>query len=317
MLLKIQNRYRVDCKHAVTFFYYALTARINLSDTKRSFTCLDFAKLVPRKSEFVLAFCEQLLYYFRVGRNMVITSGGIVVLATFWDHGFVVVVFVLIFPLLGLWSYRRFLKRAAVEGEPALIREYQQTIFLWLAGLAFATIAVWLGQQRSLDALLTTGKNLFESSLAHGMAGGVAFGILVRPVLALVSGKAASQIAQSIQPMAPFLPKSRRALGWGIAVSIAAGIVEEIAYRGFLLTYFSSLVPIWVAIGVSALIFGFAHLYQGVVGVMATTALGAIFAVIYLSTGSLLLPMLLHTLIDVSAMVTAYLVLRPAGISTQ
>jgi uncharacterized protein len=36
----------------------------------------------------------------------------------------------------------------------------------------------------------------------------------------------------------------------------------------------------------------------------------------YLSTGSLLLPMLLHALIDVSSMVTAYLVLKPERIPT-
>ena len=46
---------------------------------------------------------------------------------------------------------------------------------------------------------------------------------------------------------------------------------------------------------------------------MATTVLGAVFSVMYLSTGSLLLPMLLHALINVSSMVTAYLVLRPEG----
>jgi hypothetical protein len=51
---------------------------------------------------------------------------------THWDHGFVAIVFVVVFPFIGLWSYRRFLKRAAVEGEPALIREYRQTIFFWL-----------------------------------------------------------------------------------------------------------------------------------------------------------------------------------------
>jgi len=232
-------------------------------------------------------------------------------IASFWDHGLVVVVFVVVFPLVGLWSYRRFLKRAAVEGEPALIREYQQTIFPWLGGLALVTIVVWLGQGRPLDALLTTDEGLFDSGLARGMAVGVAIGILMRPILALVSGKAAAQLAEAMKSLAPFLPKSRRALAWGVAVSIAAGVAEEIAYRGFLVTYVSSYAPTWVAIVVSALLFGAAHLYQGVAGVLATTALGAVFAVIYLSTGSLLLPMLLHALIDISSMVTAYIVLRP------
>jgi uncharacterized protein len=237
--------------------------------------------------------------------------------ATFWDHGLVVVAFVIVFPLVGRWSFRRFLRRAAAEGEPALIREYQQTIFLWLAGLALATIAVWLGQQRPLVALFTTNGGLFDSSLAHGMVAGGAIGILMRPILARVSDKAAAQLAEAMRPLAPFLPKSPRALAWGIALSIAAGVVEEIAYRGFLVTYVSSFAPVWVSIVVSSLLFGAAHLYQGVAGVLATTALGVIFAVIYLSTGSLLLPMLLHALIDISSMVTAYIVLRPGRLETR
>ena len=135
--------------------------------------------------------------------------------ATFWDHALVVVVFVIVFPLIGLWSYRRFLRRAAVEGEPALIREYRQTIFFWLAGLTLATIAVWLGQRRPLGALFTTNEGLFNSGLAYGMTAGIAVVVLVRPILVLVSGKAAAQVAEAMKPLAPFLPKSRRALAWG------------------------------------------------------------------------------------------------------
>ena len=235
--------------------------------------------------------------------------------ATLWDHALVIVLLVVVFPLVGWWSYRRFLERAAVEGEPALIREYQQTIFFWRAGLAIATIAVWLGQQRPLGALFTTENGLGDSGLAYGMAAGFTIAVLVRPILALTSAKAAAQIAETLKPFAPFLPKSRKALAWGIGVSVAAGVAEEIAYRGFLVAYVSSLAPTWVAIGVSALLFGAAHLYQGMAGVLATTALGAILAVIYWSTGSLLLPMLLHTLIDISAMWTAYLVLGPRSVS--
>lgn len=231
--------------------------------------------------------------------------------ATFWDHGLIAVVFVIVFPLVGLRSYRRFLRRAAVEGEPALIREYRHTIVLWLGGLTLATIAVWLGQRRPLEALFTTELGGLEPVLAHGMAMGIAVGILARPTLALVSGKASAQLAQTMKPLAPFLPKSPRALAWGLGVSLAAGVAEEVAYRGFLVAYVSSLAPSWAAIAVSALLFGTAHLYQGVAGVLATTALGAAFAVMYLNTGSLLLPMLLHALIDASSMVTAYLVLRP------
>lgn len=102
---------------------------------------------------------------------------------SFWDHALVVIVLGLVFPIVGLWGYRRFLVRAAVEGEPALIREYRQTIFLWLGGLTLATIALWVGQGRPLADLFTTDRGLLDTSLALGMAAGVGLGILAYLVL--------------------------------------------------------------------------------------------------------------------------------------
>jgi membrane protease YdiL (CAAX protease family) len=52
------------------------------------------------------------------------------------------------------------------------------------------------------------------------------------------------------------------------------------------------------ALILSSCVFGFAHLYQGVVGIVQTTILGAIFGLVFIVTGSLLLPMILHVLID-------------------
>ena len=46
------------------------------------------------------------------------------------------------------------------------------------------------------------------------------------------------------------------------------------------------------------MLFGLAHWYQGRLGVLATGAVGAVLTQLYLTTGSLLLPMVLHVLID-------------------
>ena len=54
---------------------------------------------------------------------------------------------------------------------------------------------------------------------------------------------------------------------------------------------------------VSALAFAVAHTYQGVVGMLTAGVLGAGFAVLFLGTGSLLLPVLFHTLIDLRLLV--------------
>ncbi|MDP9427713.1 MAG: CPBP family intramembrane metalloprotease [Actinomycetota bacterium] len=84
-------------------------------------------------------------------------------------------------------------------------------------------------------------------------------------------------------------------------VGVTAGVCEEWLYRGFFLAVVAAVggglsTPVLVAVG--ALAFGLAHAYQGVAGILTTGALGGVMAGLYLGTGSLLLPVLLHALID-------------------
>jgi membrane protease YdiL (CAAX protease family) len=48
-----------------------------------------------------------------------------------------------------------------------------------------------------------------------------------------------------------------------------------------------------------AAIFGLAHAYQKVAGVILTALAGAFFCALYIKTGSLLIPIALHILVDV------------------
>lgn len=51
---------------------------------------------------------------------------------------------------------------------------------------------------------------------------------------------------------------------------------------------------------ISVLIFGLAHAYQGKEGIVKTSAMGLILAGIYLLSGSIIGPVLLHTVTDAS-----------------
>jgi membrane protease YdiL (CAAX protease family) len=53
----------------------------------------------------------------------------------------------------------------------------------------------------------------------------------------------------------------------------------------------------------ATLVFGLIHLYQGWVGVLATTALGALLGLFYLVTESLLVAIAVHVLIDLNGLV--------------
>ncbi len=49
---------------------------------------------------------------------------------------------------------------------------------------------------------------------------------------------------------------------------------------------------------VAAVLFGLAHSYQGITGMILTAFAGAVFCGLYVATGSLLVPIALHILVD-------------------
>ena len=89
-------------------------------------------------------------------------------------------------------------------------------------------------------------------------------------------------------------------------LALSAGFCEELLYRGFLLAVVVAEAPglgPWRLVVVSALAFAVAHTYQGVTGMLTAGVLGAGFGVLFLGTGSLLLPVLYHVLIDLRLLV--------------
>lgn len=92
------------------------------------------------------------------------------------------------------------------------------------------------------------------------------------------------------------------------AVAVTAGICEEILYRGFLFHYLAegqwqlSLGPVLFLTSVA---FGLAHIGQGWKQLLATPLIGLGLGFLFLGTGSLLLPILLHVSIDLRALAFA------------
>ncbi|MBB6250237.1 CPBP family intramembrane glutamic endopeptidase [Nitrospirillum iridis] len=95
------------------------------------------------------------------------------------------------------------------------------------------------------------------------------------------------------------LPRNGAERLWAAALSVNAGVTEELAFR-LLLPLLITLVTgnPGVAFILSGAAFGLVHLYQGWAGVLATTLAGAVLSLLYLATGSLLAPILLHIAID-------------------
>jgi membrane protease YdiL (CAAX protease family) len=82
-------------------------------------------------------------------------------------------------------------------------------------------------------------------------------------------------------------------------VSLHAGIGEELFFRGFLLAILNWYLPLWAAAVIAVVLFGLAHTYQGIKGIVSTAVVGAVLMVLYLVTGSLWVSMLAHAVYDI------------------
>jgi uncharacterized protein len=80
-----------------------------------------------------------------------------------------------------------------------------------------------------------------------------------------------------------------------IALCCTAGFVEEFVFRGYLLQQFASIRGnIWIGVVASSLLFGCSHGYEGIGGMIAITAYGAMFCLLAIRRGSLRAGMIAH-----------------------
>lgn len=147
-----------------------------------------------------------------------------------------------------------------------------------------------------------------------GVTAGVVIVVMLPALLALWSEKIRAKAGRAARNLAFLLPSSVEERRWWWLVCITAGICEEVVYRGFLLHYWHALpwhLSLTWALVMSSVIFGIGHLYQGVVGAIQTTLIGFVFGGFFIVSGSLLLPMVLHTLLDLRV-----LAMLPEGFET-
>ncbi len=221
-----------------------------------------------------------------------------------YDHALALVLAV-IFPLrAALFGLRR-LRRAPVALQPRVRRRtYLEAIAVqWTATLA--VLGLWVAQAREWDALGLR-LHLTGGFAATGVAVAAAVAVLLAQLLAARRSDAAMErVAGRVRHLEAMLPHTAGELRLWWALALTAGICEETLFRGYLYAYAqhgmpAGVDPRWAFVPVSV-VFGLGHLYQGWRGVLTTAGAGALFAIVYLVSGSLFLGMFAHAVVDLHA----------------
>ncbi len=121
----------------------------------------------------------------------------------------------------------------------------------------------------------------------------------------------AAAYRRSLDDVSKLLPDTQEERIWFAAISATAGVCEEILCRGFMFRYLDGIafhLSLPVTLLLASAVFGVNHIYQGKLGMLKTGVAGLAFGGLFLLTGNLLLPILLHTAIDLQTV----FVLRPA-----
>lgn len=217
---------------------------------------------------------------------------------TLLDHGFVFLI-AIVYPVAGLIGFRRLLRRVAAGESVNRSQLYRNTIIgHWI--LFFIGMAVWAGAARPWSAIG------FGLQLDLWFALAAALTILGIVVLIQQIRRVSSATQEDIDGirerfgrLSVMIPQNGNELARFYGLSITAGIVEEVLWRGFLIWYLSQFMPVWGAALVSTIGFGLAHAYQGLSHLPQITAVGGVFAALYIISGSIWLPIILHAAVDI------------------
>lgn len=214
------------------------------------------------------------------------------------DVFFLIVLFV-VQPLQGGYAWRRLMREIEAGRTPNRLALYAQTgIVEWIAlGVLLAFWALlgrpwaWLGIHAQTGFGFTV-----ALLVALALMAGFVFSAARMGRLGAAERR---EVRESLGDLRHFLPQTDRELKGFFALSVTAGVVEELLYRGFVLWALSQWMPLWSAVLVSSVAFGLAHSYQGVGGMLRTGLVGLAFALLFIGSGSIWLPIVFHALFDI------------------
>lgn len=206
-------------------------------------------------------------------------------------------------------EYARFRRYRSTARRQAMMRRWLIESLVLFGG---SSVLVLLLTWPFVEPLLAATQALPPIAwLRDALTGGVGIGLLIGALigvtlLTLLGARSARREGGIIMvgDIAALLPRNRPELGWGAALSVNAGVVEEALFRlalpALLVVVTGEPVSAFL---LAALVFGALHAYQGWVGVLATGVVGLLFTALYVVSGSIGLAILVHALFDLRTLV--------------
>jgi len=219
------------------------------------------------------------------------------------------------------WTWPRYLKRLAAGG-PGVRSGFYTSLMIgeWVPALCL--LGWWAAKARPWSGLRLAGTATpLDMGIPPAMRLGAGLAFVALLVGFLVAQRRAvlarpetfEKIRARLAYAEPLLPhvEFERKLFW--AVSLTAGVCEELFYRGFLIWYLSAWMGPLAAVLLSSAIFGIGHIYLGWIQAPRTALAGLALAIIAVGSASLWPAMLLHAAMDWNSGELAFRVLQGSG----
>jgi uncharacterized protein len=215
---------------------------------------------------------------------------------TIFDHA--VFALLLVVPFVEWrWNWPRYLRRLATGISGVRLRYYRNVIAgEWLP--AVVLMAVWAAWRRSWSGLWLGSPHPWRLVIGFVCAAAVSALLVAQQVAILKRPETHEKVRAALKYAEPLLPSTaaERRIFW--LVAFTAGVCEEIFYRGFLTWYLTAWMGLVPAVLLSAVLFGFGHVYLGPVQVPKTALVGLVLSGVVLASASLWPAMLLHAALD-------------------
>lgn len=177
---------------------------------------------------------------------------------------------------------------------------------LWLIGSACWLVGSRRGGPEALGLIALPAFPLIAWSVWLTLAGILI--ILAFREIAVWTGAQESPVLRDL------LPRTRQEKVVFGVLSLAAGVGEELAYRGYAISLLAPLFGVWFSVILTSAVFGLLHAYQGWLGTVRTALMGGVLAWGFLASGSVWPAIVAHTAIDlIAGIVVGERLLPPAG----